>query len=237
MSTSERSWSDAGSSGPFEACTADIESSTVTRCSRPPVRSFSLRPSAGRISAVRPWTTCERFSLVETCTVSSALRIACSVTSVSETAETKLPPIAKNTLARPSAQRLDRLDGVEAVLPRRLEVELVAQRVEEVPACGRSQMPMVRSPCTLEWPRTGQSPAPGLPMLPWRNATLAISLIVATALRCWVSPIAQQVTVREESRNIAAHSSICSRVSPVARDAPGPSRGPSRARRTPRSRW
>lgn len=84
-------------------------------------------------------------------------------------------------------------------------------------AGGRSQMPIVRSPWTLEWPRTGQRPAPGLPMLPWRNATFAISLTVATALRCWVMPIAQQVTVAEESRNIRAAASTCSRDSPVAR--------------------
>ena len=196
MSTSERSWSDAGSSGPFEACTADIESSTVTRCSRPPVRSFSLRPSAGRISAVRPWTTCERFSLVETCTVSSALRIACSVTSVSETAETKLPPIAKNTRARPSASALT-ASTVSKPCSRGGSKWNSSRSASRNAGFGRSQMPMVRSPCTLEWPRTGQSPAPGLPMLPWRNATLAISLMVATELRCWVSPIAQQITVRD----------------------------------------
>ena len=53
-------------------------------------------------------TTWERLSLVETCTVRSALRIASSVTSVSGAAETKLPPIPKNTLAFAVAQRLDR---------------------------------------------------------------------------------------------------------------------------------
>ena len=91
------------SSGPCEACTADIESSTVTRCIRPPVQVASrCGPAPGRISASRPVTTCERLSLVETCTVRSALRIACSVTSVSGAAETKLPPIAKKTLALPS---------------------------------------------------------------------------------------------------------------------------------------
>ena len=102
MSTSDLRWRDAGRSGPFDAWTADIESSTVTRWSRPPVRSFSERPSAGRISASRPVTTWERLSLVETWTVRSARRMAASVTSVSETAETKLPPIAKKTLALPS---------------------------------------------------------------------------------------------------------------------------------------
>ncbi len=83
MSTSELRCGDAGFSGPRDACTADIESSTVTRWSPPPVRSFSVRPSAGRISASAPVTTCERLSLVDTCTVSCALRRAASVTSVS----------------------------------------------------------------------------------------------------------------------------------------------------------
>ncbi len=41
--------------------------------------------------------------------------------------------------------------------------------------------------------------------------------MVATALRCWVMPIAQQVTVAEESRNIPAASSMSARSSPVAR--------------------
>jgi hypothetical protein len=40
--------------------------------------------------------------------------------------------------------------------------------------------------------------------------------MVATALRCWVMPIAQQDTVRFEAANIAAAASISARVSPVA---------------------
>jgi hypothetical protein len=41
-----------------------------------------------------------------------------------------------------------------------------------------SQMPIVRSPCTLEWPRTGHRLAPGLPCI---SSTLVISEIVGTA--------------------------------------------------------
>ena len=37
---------------------------------------------------------------------------------------------------------------------------------------------------------------------------LAISLIVATALRCWVIPMAQQMMVREEEANRSARCSI-----------------------------
>ena len=57
-------------------------------------------------------------------------------------------------------------------------------------------MPIVRSPCTLEWPRTGQAPAPGLPMAPRSSRVLVSSWMVATAWRCWVSPIAQQMMIR-----------------------------------------
>ena len=39
--------------------------------------------------------------------------------------------------------------------------------------------------------------------------------MVATALRCWVSPIAQQNTVASESASSRAASVICSRVKPV----------------------
>ena len=105
MSTSERRCGLAGASGPCEACTAQTESSTVIRWVRPPVRSFSVRPSVGRISASLPCTTCERLSLVETCTVRSARRIAFSVTWVSGLAATKLPPSATNTRASPSRSR------------------------------------------------------------------------------------------------------------------------------------
>ena len=40
-------------------------------------------------------------------------------------------------------------------------------------------MPIVLSPCTFEWPRTGQVPAPGLPMLPRTKSKLTISLDAA----------------------------------------------------------
>ena len=85
-------------------------------------------------------------------------------------------------------------------------------------------MPIVRSPWTLECPRTGHSPADGLPMLPCSRATLTNSLIVATELRCWVIPIAQQTTVADESRSIAAAFSIRARSRPVARSTSAQSR-------------
>jgi hypothetical protein len=66
------------------------------------VKSCSLRPSTGRISASPPVTKCDRLSLVDTCTVRAQLRIALSVTSVSGAAATKLPPRPRNTRTLPS---------------------------------------------------------------------------------------------------------------------------------------
>ena len=76
-------------------------------------------------------------------------------------------------------------------------------------------MPIVRSPWTLLCPRTGQAPAPGRPTLPRSSRKLAISRIVATALRCWVSPIAQQTTMLRAATTSSTNASIASRVSPV----------------------
>ena len=54
---------------------------------------------------------------------------------------------------------------------------------------GFSEMPTVRWPCTLLWPRTGQMPAPGLPMLPRMSCRFTSIRTVSTPLRCWVSPM------------------------------------------------
>ncbi len=59
-------------------------------------------------------------------------------------------------------------------------------------------MPIVRSPCTFECPRTGQAPAPGLPKLPPTSSRLTSIWIVATASRCWVMPMAQQQMVARD---------------------------------------
>ena len=49
-----------------------------------------------------PVTTCDRLSLVETCTVRSTLRTAASVTRVSGVALTKFPPIPMKKRTAPS---------------------------------------------------------------------------------------------------------------------------------------
>ena len=102
ISTSDFRCGLAGSSGPREECTEQVESSTEIHCGPLAWMSFSVRPLVGRISAVSPQTRCERFSLVEMCTVIRALRIASTMTSVSDAACTKLPPRPRKTCALPS---------------------------------------------------------------------------------------------------------------------------------------
>ena len=83
--------------------------------------------------------------------------------------------------------------------------------------CGiRSQMPIVRSPCTLLWPRTGQTPAPGGPDLPRSMRKLTISRTVATPCFCCVTPIAQHTMIFLLASTRSTTSSISSRDSPVA---------------------
>ena len=52
-------------------------------------------------------------------------------------------------------------------------------------------------------------------MLPWAKARLQTSRTVATPLRCWVRPIAQQNTVAVDLRSSCASSVICPRDRPV----------------------
>ncbi|MNM95798.1 hypothetical protein D3C81_1082570 [compost metagenome] len=75
-------------------------------------------------------------------------------------------------------------------------------------------MPMVRSPCTLLWPRTGHRPAPGRPMLPRSSIRLAISWMVATEWRCWVMPMAQHMITFLPLAYMRAACSISTRLRP-----------------------
>ena len=109
----------------------------------------------------RPCTTWLRLSLVEICTVSAQLRSAASVTSVSGVADAKLPPMPMKTLASPS--RIARIASTVSwpclrglVMPKR--VSRAARNCSGI----FSQMPIVRSPCTFECPRTGHTPGAGL---------------------------------------------------------------------------
>ena len=203
----------AGSLRPRERCTTDMESSTVTNCSPVACTSRSVRPSAGRISAVLPVTTCERLSLVDTCTVSAQERSARSVAAVSGVAEAKLPPIATSARTRPPAIAR-RVSTVSRPSSRGTSTPNSVANASRNTAGIFSQIPMVRSPCTLECPRTGHRPAPRLPIIPRSSATLAISRMVGTACRCWVRPIAQQKIVRSDSTSSCPIFSIWARASP-----------------------
>lgn len=134
---------------PRDRCTIDIESSTETTCLRPPTTSRSVRPRAGRITAVAPCTRWLRLSLVDTCTVKAQVRNAASVTSVSGVAEAKLPPMEKNTDARP--ERMARI-ALTVSWPGRRGLVMPNRESSAVKkdSGAFSQMPMVRSPCTLE---------------------------------------------------------------------------------------
>jgi len=106
-----------------------IESSTVTNCSAPPRTSRSVRPRQGRISASRPGCRCERFSFVDTWTVSAHCSIAAVVLAVSGRRD--------EVAASPGTRRCPRracpgwCRPCRAVLAGRLEPEFVVDRVEE----------------------------------------------------------------------------------------------------------
>ena len=80
-----------------------------------------------------------------------------------------------------------------------------------------SQIPTVRSPCTLLWPRTGQRPAPRRPICPRRSAKLTMLCTLATPFSCWVIPIAQLQIIRSEPSAILAASAMSSRETPLSR--------------------
>jgi len=139
----------AGLKWPRDGLMMPIESSTVTNCSPSAWESTSERPRHGRMSATSPVMRCERLSLVETCAVTRHFCSALAVNSVSGVAERKLPPIPRK----------------KRIFPCRMC--LIASTVS-TPCFGggvkwnsspslpmnssfmRSQMPIVRSPCTLE---------------------------------------------------------------------------------------
>jgi len=99
---------------------------------------------------------------------------------VSGVAAAKLPPSPKKTSTLPS-----RIARSESTVSHRghaeVEAELVAQ-LSRNSSGSFSQTPIVRSPCTLLCPRTGQVLLPGRPMFPRSERKLTISRIVATAI-------------------------------------------------------
>ncbi len=164
--------------------------------------------------ASRPVTRCERLSLVDTCAVRRVRRSARAVASVSGAALRKFPPMAKNTCARPSA--MARIAPTVSWPCRRGGSKPnVSRSLSRNAGLGRSQMPMVRSPCTLLCPRTGQVPAPRLPMLPRTRSRLTISWMLSTALRCCVSPMAHVKMMRRLDARSSASRRMSSRSMPL----------------------
>ena len=87
---------------PTELCTIPIEFSTVTNWFPLTCLSISVLPKHGRISDFFPVTKWLRFNFVDTKTVSSQLFIALAINLVSDIADRKLPPMARNTFPFPS---------------------------------------------------------------------------------------------------------------------------------------
>ncbi|MNE19616.1 hypothetical protein D3C80_1127040 [compost metagenome] len=158
-------------------------------------------------------TRCERLSLVEICTVNAQFCSAAWVRAVSGVAWAKLPPRPMNTLARPSSIALMANTALCPWVRGTLNWKRCSMASSSA-ADGFSSMPMVRSPCTLLWPRTGDRPAPGLPTLPRSSCRLTISCTVGTEWRCWVTPMAQHMITRSALRYMRAASSISARVRP-----------------------
>ena len=175
---------------PRDACTIDIESSTVTDCG--PLAWMSTFGAAEarqdedclaeqQMRAVELGRDMDREIQARASPASAAFGV--------RHGDGKLPPRQISAFDAPVAHRLDGFDGVMAVCARRLEAEGALDAVEQRRSFGFSVMPTVRSPCTLEWPRSGQMPAPGLPILPRSISRLAICCTLPVPCRCWVMPM------------------------------------------------
>ena len=158
-----------------------IESSTVTTWSPPSWWSRSVRPRQGRISASLPGHHVRAVELGRDVHgevagpqgLLGAGRVGRRRGEVAAHARrTRAPSRRASRGSCPPSRARARGGARSRTRPR-------ARRGRS--SCAFSQMPMVRSPCTLECPRTGHRPAPGLPMLPRSRSRLVISWIVATA--------------------------------------------------------
>ena len=176
-----------------------IESSTVTNCAPAALTSRSVRPRQGSSSTSRA----EQVRAVQLRRDVDGERRARERGLGERRVGRRHREVAAERRRRrapvPSRHRLDRLDRVEAGLARRREAEL-APSASRNAGRGRSQMPIVRSPWTLLWPRTGHGPAPGLPMFPRSSSRFITSCTLPTPKRCCVRPIAQQAIVRSARR-------------------------------------
>ena len=188
MAGSDLMSSDAGLSAPADACTIAMESSTVTLCRPVSWMSSSVRPRHGRMMLCFASSRCERLGFVAICTARSSLRMAANVASGSDIATARLPPRQISAFDLPSSMAAMASTALwpfsrGAVMPN------VRSRLSSSSFDGISVMPTVRSPCTLEWPRSGQMPAPSLPRLPRSKSRLAIWCTLDVPCRCCVTPM------------------------------------------------
>ena len=237
MATSERRCALAGSSGPREACTEQVESSTETNCSPLAWTSFSVRPRVGRISAVSPQTRCERLILVEICTVSRARRSASAVTSVSGRGLDEVAAEADEDVGLAVPQGPDRVDGVVAVLARRVEAELGLQRVQEVL---RRPLPDAHRPVALHVGVAADRQQSGARLADVALGEGQVGDLLDGGHR--VAVLGQPHRPAEDggvgvARASRAASVICARVSPVASCDLIPVEPAGRARARPRNPW
>src|ERR1700745_4539951 len=110
---------------------------------------------------------------------------------------------------------MQRLNGVISPLLRRVELELLCERSRKSFG-GRSQIPIVRSPCTFECPRIHTVPAPCRPILPPTSSRLTIIETLSTPLRCWVTPRHHPQIVFFELAYISAAALISARDNPLS---------------------
>ncbi len=144
--------------------------------------SCSVRPRQGRMIASLPTSRCERLSLVAICTARSSLAIAGKHCSGSGMATARLPPRQISTFDLPAMIACMAATASWPCAAGGLKPKVASMRAS-ISAPGFSVMPTVRSPCTLEWPRSGQMPAPGLPILPRMQQQIGDLLDVAGARR------------------------------------------------------
>ena len=183
---------DAGVTCPFDPWKCARLLSIDTACGPDACWSISIRPRHGSRYATCPWTTWLRFSLVAIETVRRSFRHAASTASMSGAARTMLPPSATKPCTRPS---IIAWQPVTVVRPscRGGSNPYISARASSGTNSGFSVMPTVRWPCTLEWPRIGHTPAPGLPMLPRSSSRFVTMWIACTPATCCVRPMPYRI--------------------------------------------
>ena len=207
---------EAGGSTPCDMCTTPVVSSTVTNCGPVAWMSRSVRPEARQDQRVLAGDQMRAVELGRDLHGQpAALEGLGGVVRVGRGRQ-EVAAHADEDLDAAVVHRLESLRRCRGrVARRRIEVELLCPALSGIPGLIFSQMPIVRSPCTLLWPRTGHRPAPRPADLPAQQREVDDLLDVGDAV----------LVLREAHRPGADHplgrrwrSRAASRIS-VARDA------------------